>query len=37
VKMLTLFGDLCCVGFIDPVSVAASVRRYRLALSIGDI
>jgi hypothetical protein len=33
-EMLTLFGGLCCVGFINPIGVAAGVQRQRLALSI---
>jgi hypothetical protein len=35
VKMLTPFGGLCCAGFINPIGVAAGVRR--LNLSIGPI
>jgi hypothetical protein len=35
--MLTLFGGLCCVGFMNPIGVVAGVRRQRLALSIGFI
>jgi hypothetical protein len=27
VKMLTLFGGLCCVGIINPIGVAAGVQR----------
>jgi hypothetical protein len=35
VEMLTLIGNLCCVGFIDPTGVVNGVRRQRLALYIG--
>jgi hypothetical protein len=35
--MLTLIGGLCCVGFIKPSGVVVSVRRQRLAPSIGPI
>jgi hypothetical protein len=35
VKISTLFGCLCCVGFINLIVVVAGDRRCRLALSIG--
>jgi hypothetical protein len=35
VEMLTLMGGLCCIGFVNPIGVAAGVWRQRLALSIG--
>jgi hypothetical protein len=34
-KMLTFFGGLFCIGFINIVDIVACVRRQRLALSIG--
>jgi hypothetical protein len=37
VKMLTLLGGLCCVGFINLVGVTARVRRKRVAISVGPI
>jgi hypothetical protein len=35
--MLSLFGGLCCVGFINPAGVIAGIQRQRLPLSIGPI
>jgi hypothetical protein len=32
VKMLTLFGGLCCVGIMNPVGVVAGVQRYYLLI-----
>jgi hypothetical protein len=34
VRMLILVGGLCCVGFINPISVVAGVREQRQAVSI---
>jgi hypothetical protein len=34
VKMLALFGGLCCVGFINLIGVVAGVRKQGLAISI---
>jgi hypothetical protein len=33
VEMLILIGGLCCVSFINPIGVVASIRRQ--ALSVG--
>jgi hypothetical protein len=33
--MSTLFGGLCCVGFIHPIDDVAGVRRQGLALLLG--
>jgi hypothetical protein len=30
-----LIVGLCCVGFMNPIGVAAGVRRQRVALSVG--
>jgi hypothetical protein len=35
--LLTLVVGLCCVGFIKYFGVTGSVRKQRLALSIGSI
>jgi hypothetical protein len=29
VEMLTVIGDLCCIGFINPIGVIADVQRER--------
>jgi hypothetical protein len=34
-KMLTFVFGFCCVAFINPIGVVASVRRQRLAMSTG--
>jgi hypothetical protein len=33
VEVLTVIGDLCCVGHMNPTGVVAGVQRQRLALS----
>jgi hypothetical protein len=36
-KMLSPFGDLCYVGFINPIGAVAGVRRQTVAFSVGPI
>jgi hypothetical protein len=33
-KMITVFVEFCCIGFIDTIGVVDGVWRQKLALSI---